>query len=295
MKKKSKVTRIANERVYYRDEHGQEQDTSLFTIMDETRLLQSLSLEDRAFVAEESVNNGFYAARSRTGAKLLVSLRRERYLNFFVALMVGAQFMTTFNGMRYAQVFDVTLFGNVLFFPLVFACTDVINELYGYERVQRVIYGLAGCMFLMALLMFITLQFPTKITGWQGSAYFYTVNYRVPYLLLTNALALLIADSLNAYLFAKIKHRMRRKALWLRSVTSTFISQIIFSPINMLMLTILGVTSSSFQEILAVLLSSHGIKMLCAVMMLPFIYAAVRFVERRDDMDIVPEPTKEVF
>ena len=160
--RKCKIIKIENDRVYYTDEYKQPHDFCLFNIMDND-VIHRFSLEDQALIAEESVNDGFYAAKTRTDQKILVSLRRERYLPFFVALMVAATIMSIFASIRVIHINSITLFGGFLFFPLVFACTDIINELYGYARVQRVIYSLVIVMLIMAFLMAMNLGLPGSL------------------------------------------------------------------------------------------------------------------------------------
>ena len=113
----------------------------------------------------------------------------------------------------------MTVAGSFLFFPLVFACTDIINELYGYQRVKRVIYSSAVCMLAIATLMTISLNLSGTVNG--GSDTDFINMYKdVPVILVSYAMSFLIADSLNAYLFHKIKSLLSGKALWLRSMTS---------------------------------------------------------------------------
>ena len=55
-----------------------------------------------------------------------------------------------------------------------------------------------------------------------SDASFINIHKDIPITLVSAAMSLLIADTLNAYIFHKIKYWMCRKALWLRSITSTF-------------------------------------------------------------------------
>ena len=67
--------------------------------------------------------------------------RQELYFLFIVLFAVPSMLMTVFTSIRYIQIGNINLYGAFLFFPLAFACTDIINELYGYNRVRNVIYA----------------------------------------------------------------------------------------------------------------------------------------------------------
>ena len=151
--------------------------------------------------------------QTRTDEKILVSLMRERYLPIFVVMFTASIFVSVFMSLRVVHFDGLTVSGAFLFFPLIFACTDIINELYGYNRVKRVIYAASGCMLIMAALMVLNFQFSGSLYG-ESDQPFLTLHKKIPVILVACAVSLLIADTLNAYLFQKIKHIMCRKALW---------------------------------------------------------------------------------
>lgn len=276
-----KIIKIADERVYFKDKAGKVHDDCLFNIMDHHDVIHHFSLEDQARIAEESVLDGFYAAKTRTDEKILVSLMRERYLPTFVLLFMAAMITSVFMAPRLVHLDGIKVAGGFLFFPLVFACTDIINELYGYNRVKRVIYSAVGCMLVIAFLMTINLNLPGSLHGGSDAPFIY-VHKDIPVILVSWAVSLLVADMLNAYIFHKLKYWMCRKALWLRSITSTFVSQIIFSPLNGTFLYIAGYFDDPITKKLSFYLQNHTMKLGYAVAVLPLIYAAVYYVRRKD-------------
>lgn len=283
-----KIIKIEDEKVFFKDVKGKVDSYCLYQIMDDA-IIHGFSLEDQALIAEESVLDGFYAAKMRTDEKILVSLRRERYLPTFAVLFGIIVICSIFMSARVVHIQGVTLSGAFLFFPLIFAVTDIINELYGYNRVKRIIYSTAGCMLFVAFLMKLNTYFSGSFYG-ESDAVFFKVTGNVPYFLVSWSIALLISDSMNAYFFQKIKQWMCGRSLWLRSISSTFVSEIIFSPINQSFLYYFGLLDKPVTENLSYIMNSQGVKLLYAIAVIPIIYLVVIFIRKKDEnLEIKPE------
>ena len=127
-----------------------------------------------------------------------------------------------------------------ILFPLAFVFTDLTNELFGYQMAKRVIRTTAAILVVIAVLMQIAMftQFHPDMPGIpifsdaspnEIAKSFDVVYAGVPTYLLIDALCLLTADMLNAYVFAQMRSILMGKALWLRSLISNVFSQIVYT------------------------------------------------------------------
>ena len=89
-------------------------------------------------ISEESVNDRFYRPDRQDYPCIIMKNAAAIFWSFLASLS-----MSIFMSLR---ICAAILFVWLFFFPLVFACTDVINELYGYNRVKRIICSAAVYM-----------------------------------------------------------------------------------------------------------------------------------------------------
>ena len=66
-------------------------------------------------IAEESVLDGFYAAKTRTDEKILVSLMRRRYLPMFVLLFMASMIISVFMAPRLIYIDGIAVTGAFYF------------------------------------------------------------------------------------------------------------------------------------------------------------------------------------
>lgn len=123
----------------------------------------------------------------------------------------------------------MTLNASVAIFvvPLIYSINDIITEVYGKERTRSVI---RSGLVVVALLLFTSLLFtslpPSSRSQSMESAYdtIFTYSARIAAASLT---AFALAEFLDVYIFSKLREKLGKKALWLRTNLSNFGSQLI--------------------------------------------------------------------
>lgn len=286
-----KLIRIVNDTVYYFDTLQELELQAYLYTLPETRMIWQFSMEDKEIITNAAIDDGFYTQSQDKGVYKLKAHKRQHYIFFFFAIFSFSILMSLFTCIRYVHIGDATLYGSFLFFPLTFACTDIINEIYGYARVRSIIYTSAIALILMAALMAMTMGFNGTLTNGADDAPYHDLLGDIPVLMVINALVLLMTDSLNAYLFHRIKERLRGDALWLRSLVSTFIGNFFHSVLVMYFIAALGIVDLSRDKMLDILCSGHLIKMLYALACLPLIYFCVYIVHQHESR----HPVKDIL
>lgn len=279
--KRFKLLKIRDNDVFYADEEQMPQSANLYSMADQ-EILRYFSIEDQEIINNAAADDGFYVAISKTGERMLVPYKRQNYIFFFIAVFTLSIIMSIFTCIRYIQVGNVTLYGAFLFFPLAFASTDIINELYGYNRVRSVISTTSLALMIMGGLMAITINLNGTLPNGESDADLLKYFQDIPKFIVLDAFILLVTDSLNAYLFHKMRGYLQGKALWLRSIISTFIAHFFHSIILMICVIQMGIIDLPLSKVIDVLYSGHLVKMLYAICSLPFIYGAVYFVKQKE-------------
>jgi uncharacterized integral membrane protein (TIGR00697 family) len=175
----------------------------------------------------------------------------------------------------------VTVVG-VLPWPLVFICTDLINEFYGKKAIRRLSWITAALISYCFIMVTVALAIPANTVISPNTATdseFTKVFGQSQWVIIGSVLAFMFSQLLDATLFAWIKHKTGNRHIWLRSTGSTVISQLIDSYIVIYVGFILpgALPMSAFWEIAP---TNYVLKLLIAIALTPMIYLG-HFVVRR--------------
>lgn len=117
--------------------------------------------------------------------------------------------------------------------PLIFTINDVITEVYGKERTRSVIRsGLFIIFLIFAFSIFATSLPPSTRFIASEKAYdaIFGLSARIA---AASLIAFTLAEFMDVFIFAKIRERLGKKALWLRNNASNFVSQFIDTSVFM--------------------------------------------------------------
>lgn len=277
-----KLLRIINDTVYYKNSQGEVKTQPLYTFP-KHKIFGEFSIKDQSAIETHLMFDGFYVTTTKFGNRIIIPNQRQNYLFLFAAVFFLTILMSAFTSVRYIQMGDVNLYGNFLFFPLAFACTDVINELYGYPCTRSIIYTVAKLLLFIAGGLAITFNLSGTLGDGSSDHVFINLLAHIPKLLGIWAIALWCSDLLNAYVFDRMKRRLQGRSLWLRSMISSFIAHFVFSPLVIICEVIIGMLEIPAHQILELLYSGHLVKIAYAVCSLPIIYLAVYIVKQREN------------
>ena len=164
--------------------------------------------------------------------------RRDRVYVVLAVLFVTLLILTNVIGQKLFLLFGETLTAGLITYPLTFLVTDVVSEIYGKRRADRmVIMGFA-----MTLVMLVIVQIsialpasplwgstiavgltdgPAMQNAWLGS-------FGVGWWLVTGSMcAYLVAQLIDNWLFHFWRELTHGKHLWLRNNGSTMFSQLV--------------------------------------------------------------------
>lgn len=207
------------------------------------------------------------------------------------------------------------LTSGIITYPVTFLVTDVVSELWGKQKADRmVLYGFIASLLMLAVLSIVTAlppapvwQVPEEFAGAFAQTYqiesesgvkadsraaqtAFQFTFDAPGLLLFASMtAYLFAQLLDNYLFHFWKRLTKGKHLWLRNNGSTLFSQLADTIIvNGIFLTFYW-KMPWFQEagaaeqtvtVIQVILTTYVVKLSIALIDTPLVYAAVFAIKR---------------
>lgn len=177
----------------------------------------------------------------------------------------------------------------VIFWPLVFILTDIINEYYGLRGVRFVSWlavGLISWAFLAAYLAISLAPAPFWVEanaalGVPDIQHAYALIFgQGMWTIVGSIVAFLIGQLIDVAVFRRIRKRTGEKYLWVRATGSTAVSQFFDSFIVLYIAFVIGPQRWPVQQFLAVGTVNYAYKMLAAIAMIPLLYLVHAGVRR---------------
>ena len=193
--------------------------------------------------------------------------------------LIDVPFTFSFFGSEFGPF--VTVVG-VLPWPLVFICTDLINEFYGKKAIRRLSWITAALISSCFIMVTVALAIPanTAISPNTANDFEFTKVFgQSQWVIVGSVCAFMFSQLLDATLFAWIKQKTGNKHIWLRSTGSTVVSQLIDSYIVIYIGFILPGTlpMSAFWQIAP---TNYLLKLIIAILLTPLIYLGHYAVRR---------------
>ncbi|MES2971183.1 MAG: queuosine precursor transporter [Patescibacteria group bacterium] len=153
-------------------------------------------------------------------------------LDFLFAIYIFCIVATELMG---AKTFPLTNFSwmhlnasvAIFLFPIVFSINDIVIEVYGKERARNMMQtGLMVVFFTFVFAALATALPPSARFGGTESAYdkIFQSSMRISG---ASLIAFGLAQFTDIFIFAKIRERLGKKALWLRNNASNFAAQLL--------------------------------------------------------------------
>ncbi|WP_043923260.1 queuosine precursor transporter [Leadbettera azotonutricia] len=209
---------------------------------------------------------------------------------FFVAILI------TSNVASSAKIVDlgISLFGiplafdgGTLLFPLSYVFGDVLTEVYGFRASRRVIWMGFIALALSSLIFFFLRLLPAEAAweGYAGSAAYDAIlgGMSTGGIALASLLGYLVGEFSNSVILSKMKVLMKGKLLWVRTIGSTLIGELLDSLVFVLAASLTGVFG--WELFATLVLTNYLFKCLIEAAMTPFTYLAVIKLKKAEGVD----------
>jgi queuosine precursor transporter len=215
---------------------------------------------------------------------------RHRYYDLILAAFVVVLLCSNFIGAGKVAQVNLPFFGNVvfgggvLFFPIAYFFGDILTEVYGYAYDRRAVWAGFGALGFAAIMAQIVIALPVApgvymSTYQEGLETVFGNSWRIA---IASMFAFWCGSFANAYTLAKIKILTGGRFLWMRTIGSTAVGELIDSSL-FYMLAFYGIWS--FHEIVFVALAQYILKTAWEVLATPFTYWFVGFLKRKENQD----------
>jgi hypothetical protein len=198
----------------------------------------------------------------------------------FIAALVGSNlifqkfFHWDFFGWR---TFELSV--GILPYPITFLITDIISEIYGARRANRVVFAGIAASFFMTAIVYAADIMPAAEWSPVDDGTFNTVFGLSIVAVTASMLAYLAAQFIDIQIFHFWKRLTSGRMLWLRNNFSTFFSQFVDTALVLILLCSFKVLE--WQRFPQLLLDGFLFKILIAALDTPLIYIATHFIRKK--------------
>jgi len=185
----------------------------------------------------------------------------------------------------------VTFGAGVLFFPISYIFGDVLTEVYGYARDRRVVWSGFGALAFASLMAYVVVHLPAADSEWmktyQGQLEGVFGNaWRIA---AGSMIAFWSGSFANSYVLAKMKIMTEGKWLWMRTIGSTLVGELVDSSL-FYFIAFAGIWATG--DVLKVALTQYVLKTGWEVVMTPVTYRVVGFLKRKEHEDFYDRKTR---
>jgi uncharacterized integral membrane protein (TIGR00697 family) len=222
-------------------------------------------------------------------------MRSYKYFDYIMALFVAVLVIS--NVASSAKIIDwgVSLFNlplafdaGTLLFPVSYIFGDILTEVYGYQRSRRVIWVGFFSLVLAALSFFVIGVLPGEAT-WQeyagDNAYRAILGSMSSGGIVLGSLAgFWLGEFSNSFTLARMKVLTNGRWLWMRTIGSTLIGELVDTVAFVVVASAFGVFPWNLFFTLTV--ANYIFKVCIEALMTPFTYFAVNALKRAEHEDV---------
>jgi uncharacterized integral membrane protein (TIGR00697 family) len=209
---------------------------------------------------------------------------------FFVAVLV------TSNTASSAKIVDLgfSLFGvrlafdgGTLLFPLSYVFGDILTEVYGFRASRRVIWTGFAALALASLIFFCLRALPGE-AFWEasaGSAAYDAIlgGMSTGGIALASLAAYWLGEFSNSMVLSRMKVLMKGKYLWVRTIGSTLVGELLDSLVFVAVASLTGVFG--WESFVSLAFTNYLFKCLIEALMTPLTYLAVIKLKKAEAED----------
>ncbi|AKI96754.1 queuosine precursor transporter [Kosmotoga pacifica] len=204
-------------------------------------------------------------------------MRKDHLNNAFLllaAVFVTALVVSNIVSFKLISVLGFVVPAGVFMYPVTFAITDIVSEVYGKKKASQVVLvGFISAALVPFLTFIAVILPPAEFFGSQEQ--FATVLGAVPRVTIASLIAYLISQWHDVWAFHFWKRLSKGKFLWLRNNLSTMVSQLI-DTVTFITIAFAGVVPT--QVLINMIFSQYLFKILIAAIDTPFVYLGVKAV-----------------
>jgi queuosine precursor transporter len=209
------------------------------------------------------------------------AMKNYKYLSVITGLFTATLLISNTLDNKVFMLGSLDLPSGIILFPLAYLAADVLTEVYGFAASRKVIWTGFASLVLMVIAYQVGEMLPAA-AFWKDQAAYVAILGRVPRIVTASIVAYFAGEFCNSYVLAKVKVKMKGKAMSVRFVLSTIVGQFVDTSV-FVAIAFTGVFAPA--ELLSVTLSAWAVKVGWEILALPITLPVVRALKKAENVD----------
>ena len=205
-----------------------------------------------------------------------------RLLPVFSGIFVGVLILSNILAAKMIQLGPFVFDGGTLLFPISYIFGDVLTEVYGYRQSRKVIWTGFVMLILASLNIWIIGMLPAQ-DSWTLQTDFNNILLQMPRITAASIAGYFVGEYSNSVVLSMLKVLTNGKRLWLRTIGSTAVGELLDSVI-FVAAAFSGMYETSVLVVMA--LSNYVFKTAIEIIFTPVTYAVIRFTKQHEHTDV---------
>ncbi|MEL3906417.1 MAG: queuosine precursor transporter [Treponema sp.] len=208
-------------------------------------------------------------------------MKKKNFLPVLSGLFIGVLVLSNILAAKMVQIGPFVFDGGTLLFPFSYIFGDVLTEVYGYKDTRKVIWtGFAVLIFMVCNIWLIGIL-PAE-GSWEFQSDFNNILLQMPRISAGSICGYFIGAYSNAAVLSRMKVLTKGKHLWMRTIGSTIVGELLDSAV-FVAIAFGGMYSASLLLVMA--FSNYLFKTVIEVVFTPFTYMVVNFFKKYEQLD----------
>ena len=196
------------------------------------------------------------------------------------ALMVCCYLAANVMAVKVMDLFGWALLdAGTLIFPFAYMLGDVLTEIWGFKTARKVIFlcFICNAIFMGATALAVLVPHPDYLA--ETAVAYNTVFAYMPRIVAASLCAFLVGELTNSWLMIKIRELTGRRLLWVRTIGSSVVGQLLDSLI-FCVIAFAGVVTA--RDLIAMIFTLYIVKLIIeAAAGTPIAYAVIGYLRKR--------------
>jgi len=207
---------------------------------------------------------------------------KNTYSVYFVVITVitvALILISNVSSIKLFSLWKIVLPSSALLFPFTYIVGDIVAEVYGYKKARFVIILGFLCNAFMALFFLLSIKLPPAST-WHLQNEYATILGTTPRMFIASLSAFLFGSLSNAFVLNFIKKYTGEKRLYLRTIGSTIVGELLDTLIFVI-IAFLGTVPNNV--IITMILCQYVWKVLYEVIATPITYKVINWYKKLEN------------
>lgn len=213
--------------------------------------------------------------------------KHYKLLSLITSLNITFQLISDVTAGKLISIFGNPVSITVLYFPVTYIISDVLTEVYGYAKARKVLWTTLLCSVIAGIVYQVVASW-TPASVFPDNAAYVKVFQSVPRILFGGWLAVFSGDIANNFTLAKLKVLTEGRFLWLRTISSTIVGQLVNTAVFYI-IALGGVLPSNI--LIQAILAGWILKTLVEIVFTPITYAVVSWLKKVEHEDFYDRDT----